>query len=60
MTLEEQLIELLPLHNCDRDGVDSTKRALAIEILVGPPDGWQTDRLAAFALGMSKLKGLKL
>lgn len=59
MTDEQRVAELkriLPLWNSDQDGVDSTKRSLAIALLVGPPDNWQTVRLAKLAIAMFELR----
>jgi len=49
-TLQE-LKRLLPLTNADQDGVDSTKRQLAIEALVGSAKG-STDRLVRLAIAI--------
>ena len=59
MSKIEKLKSILHLHNCDMDGVDSTKRALAIELMAGPADGWQTDRLAKLALAVAEARGDK-
>jgi len=55
----EKLRGILHLHNTDKAGVDSTKRALAIELIAGPPDNWQTDRLCEVALALAKARGDK-
>jgi len=45
-----RLVELQVLLSCYGQGDDSKKRKLAIELLVGKPDGDQTDRLAQLAI----------
>jgi hypothetical protein len=47
-----ELKRLLPLNNRQQDGVDSTKRKLAIEAIAGPADGRQTDRLVTVVIAM--------
>ena len=49
-----ELRRILPYTNSDQDGVDSTKRKLAIELIVGAADGEQTNRLARLALVLAE------
>lgn len=51
-----QLTNMLGETNAHRSGVDSTKRALAIELLCGEADGEQTNRLARIALAIAKAR----
>jgi len=38
------------------NGNDSKKRAAAIELIAGPPDGVQTDRLLRLAIAMAEAR----
>jgi hypothetical protein len=38
------------------NGNDSKKRAAAIELIAGPPDGLQTDRLLTLAIAMAEAR----
>jgi len=53
-----KLKAIMHLHNAEQPGVDSTKRSIALEILAGPPDTWQTDRLCRLALAVLEAREL--
>jgi len=52
----EELKRILPLHNCDQMGIDMTKKSLAIALIAGPPDNWQTNRLCNLAIAMFEMR----
>ena len=58
MTNKELLTHLQYLTTLDnRKGNDSTKRSGALEVIAGPADGDQTDRLLALAIAMVIARG---
>lgn len=56
LTKISQLQSLLSETNVSMNGVDSKKRALAIELLCGEADGEQTNRLARIALAIARAR----
>lgn len=60
---ERQLWRLKQMAELKNDGAlgnDSKKRAAAIEVLAGPADGEQTDRLIGLAIAILEARGGKM